>query len=329
MDNNERMWSEDSYGNYWLVFPNKHALDNEEIRTIFSEFGKVIRVSAAGDEKGLRFVQYSTPLEAETAVNGLQNHSKIKLVPYIPKHRSKNLNKPLDDCQSNNAGLEQPIENDNVKRNLYQRKSAKNKKTDSQSHYSYNNNASTFSQTIDTSRLNHNNDNASVYSNNLSQDFLPKETETSPTRSSGRNSSSSSISSVNTGKRLLKLKECIKTNVSSSPYDTIPNLVTKSDSSQNNRPKQVVLNAEEIIVGNIHECINSAFILHLFESFDPLAISYINVVPSTEIRYCHVYFKTQQDSIEVEEQFDNYDLAGKKLVVMRPCKLVEQASCRS
>ncbi|KAJ8680775.1 hypothetical protein QAD02_016562 [Eretmocerus hayati] len=99
-------------------------------------------------------------------------------------------------------------------------------------------------------------------------------------------------------------------------------LVSKSDVRTCNEIKRRVVEAGEVIVCNIHEDYGSAYMLHLFEQYEPIAISYIREVPKCGVRYCHVYFKSQEDSLEAEKNFDQLMLSGKKLIVLRVSTLM-------
>ncbi|XP_023245621.1 uncharacterized protein LOC111642973 [Copidosoma floridanum] len=112
--------------------------------------------------------------------------------------------------------------------------------------------------------------------------------------------------------------------VSGNESDQIPDLVTKVKLV----PSYPVLEAGEVIVGNIHPRYGVGYMLHLFENYEPIAISFIKVTSNSELRYCHVYFKNLQDSIDVEENFDKYKLAGRNLIVARPSSLLKEAHLR-
>ncbi|OXU27117.1 hypothetical protein TSAR_010473 [Trichomalopsis sarcophagae] len=93
----------------------------------------------------------------------------------------------------------------------------------------------------------------------------------------------------------------------------------------NDMNKKVMIDAEEVIIGNIPIKYSAPYILHLFNYFEPIAISDIKVIPESSIRYCHVYFKRIQDCLEVERLFDQVALSGQKLIVQRPSTLMANA----
>lgn len=87
-----------------------------------------------------------------------------------------------------------------------------------------------------------------------------------------------------------------------------------------NEPRE--LEAYDVVVANMPECFGEAYFLHLFEKYEPLAISRIQVVLGSDLRYCYVYFKKHGEAIEVQRRFDRYSLSGMNLIVMRPGNLM-------
>ncbi|XP_031779556.1 myb-like protein I [Nasonia vitripennis] len=347
---NGPMWSKGDDGTYWLLFPNKHALTKEEIREIFSQYGQVLNLTMAGDEKGFRFVQYATLEDVERAVENLQDHPTIKLVPHRPKKKNnKSCNGSQRDRQNNNNVINQDTSMDSVKRNLYQRKSPKNNNEQTDSNKQQFQNAMMFSRESMHKQKNSdtwpNNDKASVQLTPSSKsfcnksNFIPQTPKNTMNSQVSRSNSADSLSppnlvdQKNRTQHLLKLRGANANsfsinesyNNSNTDDDEIPELVTKTQLDVFKQPRKVILNAEEVIVANVHTDYGSAYVLHLFEQYEPLAVSYMKVLPNSEVRYCHVYFKSAQDSLEVETVFDKYDLSGKNLIVLRPCRLMAEA----
>lgn len=335
MDNGP-LWSQDPYGNYWLLFPNKHALAKDEIKEIFTQFGNVKMITESGDEKGFRFVQYGCLDDVRNAVDNLKDHPQVKLIPYRPKNTPK-IN------QNSNVSREDNTNNHAEKRNFFQRKPMNN--------YNLRNDndqkSIIESITVDYQNLEYesNYDKASVCSSNASNyrtstDVFSNDNNYN-NKSQIRSVASPILSTVSMNypvdqvPRLLQLQgrnsNTFSTNATNSRNaycdyeDELPDLVTASNiHKQQATLKKVIYNADEVIVANIPDNYGSAFILHLFEQFEPLAISYIKIAPKNDIRYCHVYFKSVEDSMGVETMFDKYDLSGKNLVVLRPCNLREE-----
>lgn len=76
--------------------------------------------------------------------------------------------------------------------------------------------------------------------------------------------------------------------------------------------------AFEVIVANLHYSVNAAYVLHLLEKYEPLAVSYVKTVPYKNIRYCHVYFKSAVQAMKAEGRLDHLDLNGNRLIALRP-----------
>ncbi|XP_071571038.1 uncharacterized protein [Temnothorax nylanderi] len=85
---------------------------------------------------------------------------------------------------------------------------------------------------------------------------------------------------------------------------------------------------QEIIVANIHAKYGVHYILHLFEKYGPISATLVKTIPENDLRYCHVYFETAQDAVAVEKEFDNFDLAGKNLIVLQRSRLIDGTICK-
>jgi len=97
-----------------------------------------------------------------------------------------------------------------------------------------------------------------------------------------------------------------------------------SNETKKSSSKIVFIPMQEIIVANIHSKYGVHYILHLFEKYSPISATLVKTIPETDIRYCHVYFKSAQDAEAVEEVFDNFDLFGKNLIVLRKSRLLDE-----
>lgn len=124
------------------------------------------------------------------------------------------------------------------------------------------------------------------------------------------------------------IKEFQKTKASKSATEeassdiSVPNLqshealsLSMSSIHLSEEPYSNVQMAEEVIVGNIPEYINSEFFLVLFFKQRPLAVSEIFYCDDF-LRCCHVYFPTFEDALDAEKQFDNEILDGQKIIVV-------------
>ena len=108
--------------------------------------------------------------------------------------------------------------------------------------------------------------------------------------------------------------------------ECIPDLVQRKGQVSEKSQEVVIRSAKEVIVGNIPEHVTPAYILYLLEAYEPIAISHFYSAPKTCLRYCHVYFKKDKDALDAELQYDNYQLAGKRLIVSRPNRLTVLAA---
>lgn len=87
--------------------------------------------------------------------------------------------------------------------------------------------------------------------------------------------------------------------------------------------KSVIIPMQEVIVANIHKDYGVHYILHLFEKYDPIAATLVKTISETDIRYCNVYFKTAHDALSIEEEFDNFVLSERNLIVLRKSRLTD------
>lgn len=113
--------------------------------------------------------------------------------------------------------------------------------------------------------------------------------------------------------------------------DEIPALVTVEESLGIDERKfsvssPTVIVAQEVIVANIHHSLSIHYILHLFEKYNPIAVSLMMKIPKSGIRYCHVYYKTSADASATVEEFDKCLLRGKNLMVLTSQELTQEES---
>ncbi|XP_076286986.1 uncharacterized protein LOC143212256 [Lasioglossum baleicum] len=150
-------------------------------------------------------------------------------------------------------------------------------------------------------------------------------------RDSDHNSSTASISSF---AQLLKMKKIIKKRTSSVASSEISDSYsTKMVNSHNEdeipsltyNNKKTTVEAQEVIIANIHPDLGVQDILTLFKDYHPICMTFIKQVPDTEIRYCHAYFMSARDALAIEKKFDKYLLREHVLIVLRPQMLIEEA----
>lgn len=94
----------------------------------------------------------------------------------------------------------------------------------------------------------------------------------------------------------------------------------KTDSISSSTQIYKTIDTVDVIVANLHKEISIHYMLHLFNKYDPIAASLMKSTPQMSIRYCHVYFKTQEQAKQVEKEFDRFVLLDKSLIVLRSHK---------
>ncbi|KAM0731068.1 hypothetical protein ACS0PU_002552 [Formica fusca] len=341
-------------GNYVIHFVNKKELSLEEIRKLFSSYGNVISVNASGNKiNGLVFVKYETLEETITCLEGLQNNHVICILPQKDK-----IGDTMKKTDQRNSYHWQPTET----QDSFQETS---KQLNSNSNYD-----KTFSEvqeklihntTFDQDRFDNTNNNTNDIdsrSSNYGYKSVTAITDSDSLISNEQRSLSRQKSSINCevsdydqeqqqkNKFHSFTKQDTNTYMNKDISDKIPALISDteikqkefdamSNSSSQSGNKNALSNVmiipmQEIIVANIHANYDVHYILHLFKKYNPISATLVETILETNIRYCRVYFKTIQDAVTIEEEFDNFDLFGKNLIVLRIPQLIEEAinSCK-
>ncbi|CAL7947913.1 unnamed protein product [Xylocopa violacea] len=119
-------------------------------------------------------------------------------------------------------------------------------------------------------------------------------------------------------KRIRSLKDCLENKglVHTDQQNKMYNFKTSSPTTKS-------VQAQQVIVANIHPSLSIHYILHLFEKYNPIAVSLMMTIPKSGIRYCHVYYKTYEEAYATMKEFDRYYLQGKSLIVLTSLKLME------
>lgn len=89
---------------------------------------------------------------------------------------------------------------------------------------------------------------------------------------------------------------------------------------------QATIEAQPIVVANIHTDYGVHYILHLFQKHDPICVSPMKIILKQGLRYCVVYVQSPLQARDIEKKFDNYSLCGKELIVLRAQKLSRYAN---
>lgn len=289
-------------------------MEIDEIQEIFSQFGQIFSLKTGGDKTGYHFIRYKFLNEAITAVEELKNHPVIKLAFHSPKNR-------------NNENGTIAKEKKNYKGKFTYNNKSKNKE-DNQTH---NKSADSFSIWDSVREGQEINSNQSLDCDQLSL-HSEVSSRSKQTHSGRQNSRAESINSdyknfytrPNHGN--YKSKQTKKVTHRSQDYD-IPGLIkSNTQVMPDNRIKRTVIPAEEVIIANLHSDISAAYVLHLFDKYEPIGVTKIKTVEDSNIRFCRVYFKTREIAMEVENEYDETAVFGQKLVVLRPCRLVDEGS---
>ncbi|XP_015514388.1 uncharacterized protein LOC107220341 isoform X1 [Neodiprion lecontei] len=102
-------------------FRNENGLSMEQITKIFSKYGEVLSVNAAGvNEYGFRFIRFRTKEQALECVRGLENHPNIRLQEAKHKSENHNNNTPPNQYRKNNKSSIHGLETNNPLHNTNQ-----------------------------------------------------------------------------------------------------------------------------------------------------------------------------------------------------------------
>lgn len=343
-------------GTYVVHFVNKQELELEEIKKIFSSYGDVLSAHLNRDKlNGLVFIRYKTLHEVEKCLRGLQNNNMITILPQ--KDKINGTMKKTDQENSNHrqsAEMQDSFQgtnkqfnsNSNYDKNFSEteEKLVHNTTFDQKKFYSTNKFLST-----DSRSLNHDNKSAITHSDFLMSDkqissssrqsFINYEVTDYNQEQQRKNKFHSFIKPdnmyVNKDVSDNKIPALISDTerkisdreVKQKEFDAVSNSSSQSG-TKNISPNVMIIPMQEIIVANIHASYDVHYILHLFKKYNPISATIAKTILETDIRYCHVYFKTIQDAVTVEEEFDNFNLSGKNLIVLRISQLIKEATCK-
>ncbi|XP_070171105.1 putative uncharacterized protein DDB_G0282133 [Polyergus mexicanus] len=336
-------------GNYVIHFANKKELSLEEIRKLFSPYGNVISVNVSGSKiSGLVFVKYKTLQETITCLEGLQNNHVICILPQ--KDKIDDTMKKID--QRNSYHLQPTETQDSFQETSKQFNSNSNydkKSSEAEEKLICN-------TTLDQDRFDNINNISDSDSRSLNYGYksVTAITDSDSLISDEQHTLSKQKSSINCEitdydrKQQQKNKFHPFTKQDTNTYtnkdisDKIPALISDTEIKQkefdamsnsslqsgnkNASSNVMIIPMQEIIVANIHANYDVHYILHLFKRYNPISATFVEKILETNIRYCRVYFKTIQDAVTIEEEFDNFDLSGKNLIVLRISQLMKEAT---
>lgn len=307
--NYEKFYKKLKDGSYAVHFANRNKLNHGEITEIFSEYGMVLSVSTKGENTGLIHIRYKYLNDVISCLKGLQNNNLINILFQKDKKYSNQLlenphNKTLNERQVNSFSTFDETSLETVGKQTHDIKNS-NWKNDS------NNSWDTVSQ---NSKCNYK-PNTMKYEKPGSS-IIKSELHSSPMTDGNiyinKTIFDNKTSNLNFANRQEEFNEI-------SDF-SVPQLFDAKDASS-----KKVIQLQEIIIANIHEDYGIHYILHLLEKYDPVSATFVKIIPKNKIRYCSIFFKAITDAIAVEKEFDNYVLFGKKLIVLRKSRLMEEA----
>lgn len=309
------MIEKDRSGTYCILFKNNKGLEITDITEIFSEFGTISSIKTGGDKTGYHFIRYKHLNEAVGAVEGLKNHPLIRLAYHSPKNQngtngaipkkkinfkgkfSQNSTKKSQDDQNQTFDKSEDSMWDSVR--LKSEETNLNKSMDSD-------------QVSISSRVSMRNHNVGFNKNHSRGGS--RSNRSNDTQHNVENN----ISEYHQGN-----SKKFNTN---SPKLSESDGHFHSDLNINHLQEQNTVLAEEVVVANLHSNVTAAYILHVFEKYEPIAVTKIKTVPKSKYRFCHVYFKTREIAMKAEDEYDETALFGQKLIVLRPNRLIDEAT---
>ncbi|XP_050473538.1 uncharacterized protein LOC126865250 [Bombus huntii] len=325
----EKYYDKKSDGSYVIHFLNKKGLNLQEVNKKFSVFGKVLSVDDNGKANELCFIKYGTVEDAIKCIDGFKNDKSIKILPHIHKINNNNgkrlsrnnttgkISHSRKKRTSNQDSSKHCSEKSNLISNFSPIKQFKDTETDCQS-------GANISKSL-SSDSNFNND---MVDDKDSVDRSPPKQISSSKHISKyinlqRIASNSSISLGVTNGNVKESKKIFD-------ETEIPALMSIDQKYMQNGKiipsSSKIIPAKEIIVANVNPSLSIHYILHLFNKFNPIAVSSMMLIPETGISYCYVYYETYSEAYATMKEFDMYHLHGRKLIVLTTSELMKEIS---
>ncbi|KAL7300816.1 hypothetical protein TKK_0006381 [Trichogramma kaykai] len=367
MEEYNRYICKDMKGLYSLIFKNTNNMKKEEMQEIFSKYGPVAEIKAAGDTRGYHFIRYQNLEEAKLAMIGMKDHSKINLLQHVKKDKNNDRNRQNNSSGNKNTKVQdqvghkenQKFNNDSTPKvqnsvpwedfgkDLSKDSSEnKNSKPQDQIHHKknqkLNNNSIPKVQNSvpwenfgkDLSKDSSKNKNSTAQNQIHHQGNQKLNNESTPRIQNSvslQNEKDNELNDTTSTTSVPSLREETKKVTTRhkdksihediSIVDEVPDLVASNKIMQ----KPIFLDAQEVIVGNIPDKHSSAYMLHLFQKWTPLAVTNISTTKNN-IRFCRIYLMSEKDACEIESRFDKMELLGQRLVVLRPNQLIKESS---
>ncbi|KAH0564551.1 hypothetical protein KQX54_012763 [Cotesia glomerata] len=322
-------------------FKNFNAISEDQVHEIFSVYGKIKRVKQTGSETGLCFVNFETEEDALKAAAGIKGRSDLKLRP-TKDNRSKHSN-DFNNRSVNND--DNNFSNGNSGENNYSNENGRKNYSDgNRSNNSYNNNDKKTDcfNACDDKIVESTSDDFSVpISSEVNIEI--KTTETTELEEVSSYADKSINNTVQSSDPPVSIVEPLvehrhedndtsdqRSTISTKSEVQIPELVAKTAKLSMARTSSmegggrgvgvgvpIEKTAVEVLVANIPEGVNVHGILQMLDKYHPIAATNILTYEPSSMRYCRIYFTSQQRAADVEAEFDNCVLLNKPLLVVR------------
>ncbi|XP_011162936.1 uncharacterized protein LOC105198005 [Solenopsis invicta] len=346
-------------GAYSIHFPNRKGLTSEELNNLFSSYGNVLSIYT--NNSGLVFVKYETQETVIKCLKDLQNSNVITILPQKDKiaNETKTTDQKNDDQRQAGKGEDISRRMLNNDKQFNSNFTNNEKFSENRKKHVYNVETSDWNKFEDTDISS----TASCISKQSCKSIETeiKQKNTDPWISNEKFSRQQDFMDKNDQEKKLMRKqlECKFYSSRNTETDTkmnrdvpvstcdykVTTLVSDTEVKRkeyiekikSDRSALLVLLSkavtdfsefefipmQELIVANIHISYGMYYILHLLQKYNPISATCVKITEKTWTRYCHVYFKTAQDAEAAEEEFDNFYLSSKKLIVLRKSRLME------
>lgn len=339
-------------GSFTVHFSNRKGITLEKTKELFASYGNVLAVYPGGANNGLTFIKYKTEEEVKKCIKGFQNNKEIFILPQKDKRDKveiKNTDQKVyvnpwqvtEDTSEMIFDTGKQFNSNSIHNEKFS--DYREKPSSDRDKYGSTENFSDISSCnlrqdwrSNANKIKHENINSQMinekYSflsqnpiNNEDYNCIMREKQQETTfQPSIKTKIKTKLRNVQTSMPDYKMPALISDiDIKSRESDTMSES-SLSNGNRNSSPKIVYIPMQEIIVANININYGIHYILHLFEKHNPISATLVKTIPETNIRYCHVYFKSMQDAVTVEEEFDNFDLSGKNLVVLRKSRLIDE-----
>ncbi|XP_008545913.1 GATA zinc finger domain-containing protein 14-like [Microplitis demolitor] len=321
---------ETRFNAFAVNFKNVNGISEDQVREVFSVYGKIKRIAQTGDAYGLCFVNFENEDDAVKSVVGVKNHPDIRL-------REARFTTDRSKKQTDNSSRDFSFSNLNGNNGNTNTSNGFN--TNTNNNYSNGSASKSIEPVVDKKLFKPDELVTETKNEQESVDLSPGN---NASESEQRNISMShdtqtlpvaieSSETLNNSKQVTE--DDVRSNASIKSQVQIPELVAKitklsrgSSSSMENEftfPKMPIEKmAQEILVANIEEGVNIHAILQLLEKYHPFAATDIQKYVPSNLRYCYIYFTSQQRAQAVESEFNNCVLMDKQLLVVRANNLV-------